>query len=117
MAGLVSYDNGLLRANSLDNAIEYSGNGGYSWTPRSFCHDFGRLNDLIAVDDKLYACGSNGFFYSGNRGYSWTMLASSNAYGSFLRISFDGLSLIAETSKGVMKSGNGGYTWSLISSR
>lgn len=113
MAGLAQISNGLIRINSHNNSIEYSGNGGGTWTPRSFSSEYGIPRDVISLGDDLFLCGSKGFFCSKNGGYTWTMLASSSLYGEFYRVVFDGHYFIAETSKGVHKS-DGGNTWTLI---
>lgn len=116
MASIVTFDNGLLRISPSGRQIEFSGNGGYAWTQRSNCSDFGRINDLLAEGMYVYAACSNGLFRSGNGGYAWTLVAQRGSYGEFLNIGGNLQRLFAATSQGFFMSTNEGGTWTLLHS-
>lgn len=113
MGKLINYDGELLRINSQDNKIEYSRNGGSTWSTRCATNVYGTFYDLLDYGPEILACTSKGIYASRTKGSTWITRCGTSIFGTFLELSLgDGGTLLCTTSKGLYYSRTKGTTWS-----
>ncbi|WP_314272594.1 hypothetical protein [Hoylesella shahii] len=111
MAQLINFGGDVIRINSLKNIIEYSTNGGCTWTTRCSDASVGTFINLSVFGGELLACTSKGVYSSQNSGKTWSARCILTSYGSFFDIFADGSNLWATTSRGLYYSVNSGRSW------
>ena len=70
MPQLINYGKEMLRVSS--KGVEYSTNGGRSWSPRYSGSSSGDFHSLADGGKELLANTSQGLYYSTNGGRSWS---------------------------------------------
>jgi len=111
MPQLIKIGTELLRINPAKNTIEYSQNGGRSWTVRYNGSSYGTFRDLLPYGNELLACTSKGLYVSTNQGRSFVVRCNNSSYGEFLNLQDAGTELLANTTKGLYYSRNAGRSW------
>jgi len=111
MPQLINLGTELLRINTAKNSIEFSQNGGRSWTVRYNGGSYGTFIDLLPYGNEVLACTSKGLYVSTNQGRSFAVRCSNTSYGDFLNLQDGGNELLANTSKGLYYSRNAGRSW------
>lgn len=112
MAQIIQRGKELIRINTQKNNVEYSTNGGRSWSSRYTGSSCGIFYDLFDNGREILCCSSKGIYYSTNDGRSWSSRYTGSSCGTFNQLSFDGKYLLATTSKGLYYSSNDGRSWS-----
>lgn len=111
MAQMIQRGKKLIQINQKKNSIEYSTNGGRSWSTRYFSNSAGEFLDLLDFGDEILACTSKGVYVSDNDGRSWKSRYFSNQCGEFYELTINGKEILATTSRGLYYSINGGRSW------
>lgn len=114
MPAIIHVGDRLIRISPNRRTLEYSGNGGGTWSILTSNSEFNTINDLFYDGYSMYVAANKGFFHSGNSGYAWAMRANAAAYGRFLDIGGDSSKLFATTDNGFYYSMDGGFTWCLL---
>lgn len=110
---MISNGNELIRVSPKNNSyLEYSKNGGSSWSSRCTSSSYGVFIDLLQYGSELLAVTSKGIYYSKNGGTSWSSRYTSSSCGTFMSLQDGGGQLLAQTTKGLYYSKNGGSSWS-----
>lgn len=112
MATMVNFGSVMIRINTEKNSIEYSKNGGRTWSPRYSGRSAGVFYDLCIHGSELFACTSKGVFVSKNEGQIWSPRYTGSSAGVFQQLTSNGSELMATTSKGLYVSKNEGRIWS-----
>jgi len=108
---LINLGTELLRINTAKNAVEFSQNGGRSWTVRYSGNSYGTFRDLLPYGNELLACTDRGIYVSTNQGRSFVVRCNNTSYGDFLNLQDAGSELLANTTKGLYYSRNAGRSW------
>lgn len=114
MPTTINYGSEIIRINIEKKRLEYSTNGGRTWSSRCTSSIAGDFIDLLAYGNELLAVTSKGVYYSTNGGRTWSSryMPSVVNMGEFYSLQNNGKELLATTSKGLYYSTNNGRTWS-----
>ena len=110
MPRMITYGSEMVRIGER-NRIEYSKNGGSSWSSRCTSSSYGEFRDLLPYGSELLAITSKGIYHSKDAGRSWSSRYTGSFCGEFLSF-VEGKELLAATSKGLYCSKNSGSSWS-----
>lgn len=112
MPKMISYGGEMIRINTEKSRIEYSTNGGRTWSPRYTGSSAGEFIDLLPYGDEILTITSKGIYYSTNEGRTWSSRYTGSSAGEFYSLQDNGKEILATTSKGLYYSTNSGRTWS-----
>jgi hypothetical protein len=112
MPGIVTFGGKLIRINFESNKIELSKDRGRTWINRFGGSFYGRLVELVAFGDEIFALTDKRVFSSSNEGLTWRQRCINSIAKSLTSLQDGGGELIGMTRDGhVYASRDKGTSW------